>query len=50
LKEYLDSKDIEVNVDGYKNLMRQQTDSLGRDTTQNMEKRSLSLGMRSSTS
>ena len=49
LKEFLNARDLEVNVNAYKNMVGPQAkESLGRDTLDEMDRRSRSLGMRSS--
>ena len=48
LKEFLQAKDLDVDARGYQQMIGSQAASHGRDTQEEMDKRSKSLGMRSS--
>jgi len=49
LKEYLEAKDLEIDVDAYKKMVGPEAkEMLGRENVDEMERRSRSLGMRTS--
>jgi len=49
LKEFLQAKDLDVNIGAYRHMIDEKAkEALGRDSVDEMDRRSRSLGMRSS--
>ena len=48
LKEFLEAKDLEIDKEGYHRMIEFQHSQYGRGTPEEMDRKSKSLGMRSS--